>query len=144
MVKPQHAKCLIIGVGQAHKLDARRRVTRHFAYSVLTDSSGLYSDLSILSRAASEEDYLATLTEKLKAVFREYSRKGYERFAVHATFSLRNKEMSAINDSIGEFAREEKEVKEFVVLKFDDGSKYFGYDESANSMVPYEGTYAKL
>jgi hypothetical protein len=143
-VKPQHAKCLIIGVGQAHELDERRRITRHFAYSVLTDSSGLYSDLSILSRAINEEDYLATLADKLKAVFRDYSERGYERFAVHATFSLRNNEMAAINDSIGDFAREEGGTREFVVLKFDDESKYFGYDELANSMVPYEGTYAKL
>lgn len=143
-VRPQNNKCLIIGVGQAHQFDARRRITKHFAYSVLTDSSGLYSDLRILSRNASEDVHLATLSDKLKEVFRAYAQQGYERFAVHATFSMRHEEMDAINSAITEFSREGDVPKEFVVLKFDDESKFFGYDEAANSMVPYEGSYVQL
>jgi len=143
-VKPQNSKCLIIGVGQAHEFDEQHKVTKHFAYSVLTDSSGLYTDLRILSQQTTENAYLETLTDKLKTLFVAYAAKGYEKFAIHATFSLRKRELEAINNSISFYTQEVSDGKEFVVLKFDDESKYFGYDESANSMVPYQGTYLKL
>ncbi|WP_165227031.1 Piwi domain-containing protein [Aquisphaera insulae] len=143
-IRPQNNRCLIIGVGQAHEFDRDHRITRHFAYSVLTDSSGLYTDLKILSREPSEPTYLKTLTHRLMDIFASYSAKGYDKFAIHATFSLRQQEMDAIRESIRAYTHDAEGGKEFVVLKFDDDSKYFGYDESANSMVPYEGSYIKL
>jgi hypothetical protein len=40
-VKPSHADCLIVGIGQSHKKGPDGAITRYYAYSVLTDSSGL-------------------------------------------------------------------------------------------------------
>ena len=46
-VTPETEKCLIIGLGQSHKRMGDT-IEKYFAYSVLTDSSGLYKNLKFL------------------------------------------------------------------------------------------------
>lgn len=142
-VKPSHDDCLIVGIGQSHKKGLDGAITRYYAYSVLTDSSGLYEDLRVLSKDASEAAYLQRLTENLMKVFAEHAPR-FNRFAIHTTFSLRKAEMKAIHNAIIAFKQAAAVPCEFVVLKFNDDSKFFGYSQTANSMVPFESTVVSL
>jgi hypothetical protein len=142
-VKPSHADCLIVGIGQSHKRSPDGAITRYYAYSVLTDSSGLYEDLRVLSKDSSESTYLTRLTESLVGVFAEHASR-FSRFAIHTTFSLRKTEMKAINEAITSYRQAASSATEFVVLKFNDDSKFFGYSQTANSMVPFESTFVPL
>lgn len=142
-VQPQNEKCLIVGIGQSHRLSDEVGRTRYFAYSVLADSSGIYDDLRVLSRSKDEEDYLQRLSDNLRKVFVAYADR-FDKFAIHTTFAIRHQEMDAIERAIDAFQGEAAREKEFVVLKFNDRSRFFGYQESSNSMVPYESTALQL
>ncbi|MBT9132787.1 MAG: hypothetical protein DDT32_01689 [Syntrophomonadaceae bacterium] len=57
-VRPKSENCLIVGLGQAHRV-VDDVVQKYFAYSVLTDSSGLYKEIRVLGSSISRIDYLA-------------------------------------------------------------------------------------
>lgn len=141
-VKPENEKCLIVGIGQAHKI-VDGRVQKYFAYSILTDSSGLYEDLRVLSRSEVETDYLEQLKTNLISVFELYADR-FQKFAIHTPFSLRRKELAAICDSLKRYSQTDRPLKEFVVLKFNEKNKFFGYYGQSNSLVPYESSCVKL
>ncbi|PJF39077.1 MAG: hypothetical protein CUN55_15390 [Phototrophicales bacterium] len=67
----------------------------------------------------------------------------YNSFVIHATFSIRRDELEAIEEVLQRL-RADHDNKEFVVIKFNDKNKYFGYFTSSNSMVPYESSYVRL
>ncbi len=136
-----HERCLIIGIGQAHRREGKN-ISRYFAYSVLSDSSGLYDSIRILSKSEDKEQYLNGLTEKIKSVINESS-KQYKRFVIHTPFKLKRDEMQAIQKAL-EGVKNESREKIFVVLKFNDNSKYFGFALNNNSKVPYESSYISL
>jgi hypothetical protein len=136
-----HERCLIIGIGQAHRRIGDN-ISRFFAYSVLSDSSGLYDSIRILSASENKEQYLNGLTEKIKTVIDELS-EHYERFVIHTPFKLKIDEMQAIQTALERIENESGE-KTFAVLKFNDNSKYFGFALNNNSKVPYESSYVPL
>jgi len=136
-----HERCLIIGIGQAHRR-AGNSISRFFAYSVLSDSSGLFDSIRILSASENKDQYLNGLTEKIKSVIDELSER-YERFVIHTPFKLKKDEMHAIQTAL-ERAGDEAGEKTFAVLKFNDNSKYFGFALNNNSKVPYESSYMPL
>jgi len=140
-VEPQNDKCLIIGVGQSHKV-VNGQIKKYYAYSILTDSSGLYEDLRVLSRSTSEDTYLEQLSSNLTQVLTDYSDR-FNKFAIHTTFSIRKSELEAIQRVIKIYSSEKKST-EFVVLKFNDFNKFFGYSPSSNSMVPFESSFVRL
>lgn len=148
-VQPANDRCLIIGLGQAHKrrkVGGKVEITKYFAYTVLTDSSGLYKDLVILGSDSDETSYLKGLKNNLTDVIKHYGAQ-FDRFVIHATYSIRREEITAIEDLIDEIQNGEIEdikAKEFVVMKLNDKNKYFGYATANNSLVPYESTYLKL
>lgn len=142
-IRPQHENCLIVGVGQSHKLNQDRQITRYYAYCVLADSSGLYEDLRVLSRDSDETGYLGSLGTNLTRVFSEHAGR-FSRFAIHTTFAIRRSEMDAIYGAIEQFKSQASNRQEFTVVKFNDDSRFFGWLESSNSMVPYESTYVRL
>lgn len=141
-VRPRKERCLIIGIGQSHETKGGR-IERYFAYSVLTDSSGLYEDLRILGRSRQEGEYLSQFKQNLTKVLHNYADQ-FDRFAIHSTFSLRQKELDAILEVLRAYSEETDRAKELVALKFNDKNKYFGYDLENNSMVPYESSYIQL
>ena len=140
---PQNEKCLIIGIGQSHKYNENDSIEKYFAYSVLTDSSGLYDQIRILSRADRKENYLNGLMEKIKQVLNDYL-ETYDRFVLHTSFKLRHGEMDAINSVLAEYSQQHGKEKSFVVLKFNNNKTFFGYALSNNTMVPYESTCMSL
>jgi hypothetical protein len=140
-LQPTHDKCLIIGIGQAHRLSDQGGVSRYYAYSVLADSSGLYDSIKVLSRAEKENEYLHGLTEKIKQVILEKAAK-YDRFVIHTSFKLRKNELAAITKGLEDIFNDTK--KEIVVLKFNDNSRYFGFSLTSNSKVPFESSCVSL
>ena len=48
-VRPRTERCLIVGIGQAHRIRSGA-IERYFAYSVLTDSSGVFETVRTLGR----------------------------------------------------------------------------------------------
>lgn len=140
-VLPRSEKCLIIGIGQAHQ--RRNSVTeRYFAYSVLTDSSGIFSKVRVLGDEKTEESYLNGFRKELSKIVDEYSGK-YGSFVVHTTFTIRRSELNIIKDILNA-AREQSTGDEFVAMKFNDRNRYFGYAAQHNSRVPFESTIVSL
>ena len=141
-VKPQTDKCLIIGIGQSHKI-VDGTIDKYYAYSVLTDSSGLYEDLRTLGRSTKENAYLDQLKFNLTDILRCYASR-FDKFAIHTTFAIRQNELDAIREVIDSYSSESNQSSTFIVLKFNDRNKFFGYSSTSNSMIPYESTYVAL
>ena len=134
--------CLIVGVGQSHRKLEDNAVDRFYAYCVLSDSSGLYEDLRVLADTESEESYLASLTKQLINVFKEHQSQ-YKRIAIHAPYTLKRKEMQAIDESLRQFEKSSTSQIKFAVLKFNNKSQFLGFSTN-NSRVPYESSVIEL
>lgn len=142
-VKPQHERCLIVGIGQAHR-QSEEGVERYFAYSVLTDSSGVFEEVRILGEGPDEEAYLGDFAASLRQILLDYGPR-FDRFVVHATFAIRGTELDRIEKVLREFAGADDEAtREFVSMKFNDRTRFFGYATDHNSRVPYESTTLQL
>lgn len=145
-VKPRNEKCLIIGIGQANKESiegGQVRIEKYFAYSVLTDSSGLYIDLKVLSQANQWQQYLEDLKNNLRGVI-ESNKDRFQKIVIHTPFKIKRDELFSIKEIIESLTTGENNQTEFVVLKVNTKNKFFGYDLSANSLVPYESTCLSL
>jgi hypothetical protein len=141
-VKPTTTRGLIIGIGQAHrKID--NVIKRYFAYSVLTDSSGLYECVRVLGESPNENEYLASFKDTLKEILTSHKEE-FDSFIVHATFTIRRSELDAIRSTLSEVTREGSDEKEFAALKFNDRNDFFGYSQAVNSKVPFEGSVVRL
>ena len=137
-VKTPEDDMLIVGLGQStRKGDCG--VDRFLAYSVLTDSSGLYRELRFLGTSDNEADYRKQIATNLTGLFREY-REEYSRFVVHASFTIRWRELNAIRDAIESIATD----REVFVVRFNEDTQYFGWNMTSNSMVPYKGSMCGL
>jgi hypothetical protein len=141
-VKPSTDNCLIVGIGQAHKF-VGDSIEKYVAYSVLTDSSGIYETIRVLGNSSDHAEYLASLRENLRAVLLNHRDK-YKSFVIHATFSLRREDINTIKGLLDELKKGEGSGSEFAVLKFNDHNDFFGYSPNHNSRVPSEGTVVSL
>lgn len=137
-LQPYHEKCLIVGIGQAHRRQNDGTITRYFAYSVLSDSSGLYDSIKILSKSEQKDAYLNGLTENIKGVINSMAAK-YDKFIIHTPFKLKSDEVEALKAGLTDVAE-----KEIVVMKFNEHSKYFGFSPGNNSKVPFESSCVPL
>jgi argonaute-like protein implicated in RNA metabolism and viral defense len=138
-------RSLIIGISQSHKLKVdgeRRSVEKYFAFSVLSDSSGLFQEIQVLGESENQDDYLSKLRSSLKRILEE-SAESYGRVVVHTSFTLRRKEMKAIEEVVRHEARD-KSTCRFAVIKVNQRCRFFGVNRSVNSLVPYEATQLQL
>ena len=143
-VNPETDNCLIIGIGQSHNRTTGGRIDKYFAYSVLTESTGLYKELRILGETTDSGTYYDSFRKNLKSAIEQYHGE-YDTFVVHTTFKVRREELKAVKDVIKSVqAANSNSPKRFVVIKFNDKNKFFGYSPSHNSMVPYESSYIPL
>lgn len=140
-VQPATRDCLIIGLGQAHRMEPAG-ISRYLAYSVLSDSSGLYENIRVLARDTDETRYLQDLKENLSQVIREHLAT-FNTFVLHSTFSIRHDELLAVNDVLSALASSTP-GKHFVAMKFNERNKFFAYATYNNSFVPREGTLLRL
>ena len=142
-VQPSSTECLIIGIGTRH--DVREDgdtqiIDKYFAYSVLTDSSGLYLDIEVLSETTEKKNYLEELKESIRKILDKYQ-STYNRIVVHTPFKIRREELRAIQSILDDYHTGENE---FVVLKINVDNKFFGYNMEVSSLVPYESSYVRL
>ncbi len=95
-VIPSTDNSLIVGIGQAHK-EVDGKTTKYYAYSVLTESTGLYKDLKVLGQGTDKEPYLAEFRANLRSIFDQYY-DNYNAFVIHTTFSIRQDELNVVEE----------------------------------------------
>ena len=140
-VKPRSKRCLIVGIGQAHRL-SEGRIDRHFAYSVLTDSSGVFEEVRVLGDAGDESEYVGEFASSLRKIFSDYSSR-FSSFVIHSTFTIRRCELDRIAEVLAE-RQQASEEGECVSIKFNDRNRFFGFSTNQNSLVPHESTMIQL
>ena len=141
-VVPATERCLIVGVGQAHKTLPEGGIERFFAYSVLTDSTGAFQEIRLLGTGRDEESYIDAFHDSLRRIFEDYADR-FSSFVVHSTFSIRKRELDSIAAALG--ARKAAGGDgHFVSMKFNDRKSFFGFASGHNSRVPYESTIVSL
>ena len=145
-VRPTPAeRSLIIGIAQSHKIKLkgeRYSVERYFAFSVLTDSSGLFQEIQVLGESDNQDAYLNKLRDSLRGIL-STSADSFKRVVVHTSFKLQHKEMKAIEETVRQAANDKAKCQ-FAVVKVNHRCRFFGVNRSVNSLVPYEATQVHL
>jgi hypothetical protein len=146
-VRPTAEKSLIIGISQSHKskfVNGTRCIDKHFAFSILTDNSGLFHQIQVLGDDADHKTYLAALRMNLKHTL-EQSSCSFKRVVVHTSFKLRHDEIKAIRHTTSEVAEATDRSKcRFSVIKVNQKNRFFGVNRAVNSLVPFEATRVQL
>jgi hypothetical protein len=146
-VHPTADKTVIIGISQSHKaniLNGKVVVKKYFAFSVMTDSSGLFQKIQVLGEDEDPKGYLDKLRENLRKTLCE-SAEQFSRVVVHTSFKLKHAEVDAIQRVVEETAKNPRQGNcRFAVVKVNHRSRFFGINRRLNSLVPYEATCVKL
>ena len=141
-VVPTTERCLIVGVGQAHKVLMDGGIERYFAYSVLTDSTGAFQEIRLLGTGGDEQSYTDAFHQSLRKIFEDYADR-FSSFVVHSTFSIQKRELDSIAAALSAQQAAAGDGY-FVSMKFNDRNRFFGFASSHNSRVPYESTIVSL
>jgi len=146
-VRPSGESSLIVGISQSHKVrktEEKSVVEKFFAFSILTDSSGLFQKIQVLGESEDEAKYLEQLAANLKQVLTSGA-KDFSRVVVHTSFKLKHREIDEIRRVVQEAAKQPNSEKcRFAVVKVNHRSRFFGANRNVNSLVPFEGTRVKL
>lgn len=138
-VAANNGNSIIFGIGQAHqKIDGR--IVKYFAYSVCTDSTGIYKKIHILGKSQNENDYLSQLKTNILCTLKEYLTEGYTSFVIHIPFKIKTREIESIYQGIKRINSSSTNQINLVVLRVNSYNKFFGY-ASTNSLIPYESSY---
>ena len=141
-VRPQTTRCLIVGIGQAHR-KTPQGIERFFAYSVLTDSSGAFEEVRVLGSSRDVDRYIASFAANLRQIVAEYSDR-FSSFVVHTPFTIRRDELESVAAVLGDQKDKQQEPGEFVVMKFNDRNRFFGFAPSHNTRMPHESTVTSI
>jgi hypothetical protein len=145
-VKPALKECLIIGIGNKNKIvfstdnngNKQRKIEKYLTYSVLTDSSGLFKEIQILSETDNESDYYNSLIEKFLIVIKQAISDGYKDIVIHAPFKIsKSKVWDIVFDKINSNIN-------VSIMQINSEHKFFGYDFSKNALVPYESSCVSI
>jgi hypothetical protein len=146
-VRPTAEHSLIIGISQSHKcriVDDKLHVDKYFAFSVLTDSSGLFQQIQVLGDSVDHSTYIQALSANLKRVL-EQNAGAFNRVVIHTSFKLKHEEIRTIQQTTHDVAAATDRAKcRFFVIKVNHKSRFFGINRSVNSLVPYEATKVRL
>ncbi len=146
-VRPTAEHSLIIGISQSHKIrlvDDQRHIDKYFAFSVLTDSSGLFRQIRVLGESPDHSTYISELQSNLKQLLQENAG-SFNRVVIHTSFKLKYEEINAIRQTTREVAEAtDRSTCRFAVIKVNQYSRFFGINRSVNSLVPYEATKIRL
>ena len=143
-VRPRKEKSLIVGIGQAHRW-VGRRIERYYAYTVLTDSSGVFEEVRLLGEGQDEDSYITLFTSNLEEVVHQYASR-FSSFVIHTPFKLRRRELESVARVLNnqQLASDPGDEGEFVALKFNARNPFFGYSIQHNSRMPFESTLLPL
>jgi len=138
-MKPATTEYLIIGIGQSYNIettDDGNKIEKNITYSVLTDSSGIFKDLQVLSEGVSTDDsYYTQLVNNIAGIINNGK---YKKIAVHTPFRLSK---DKVLDKVVKLIDSNVELS---VLVINDKTDFFGFDASNNGLVPFESTFLKL
>jgi len=138
-MKPATNEYLIIGIGQSYNIENTpdgNKIEKNITYSILTDSSGIFKDLQVLSEGIeTDESYYDQLVNNIATIINNSK---YRKIAVHTPFRLSKEKVLArvvklIDPNI-----------ELSVLVINDKTDLFGFDSLNNGLVPFESTFIKL
>lgn len=142
-VSPSHQKSLIFGLGQAHHKNEDGTIQKFFAYSVCTDSSGIYRKIDVLGRSSSKDEYLKQLQNNVLKIVRDAKSESAHQVVFHIPFKIKTDEIERIHEALKVESEGDADTPELIVFRVNDENKYFGYADT-NSLVPYESSYINL
>ncbi len=137
----QKSNSLIFGLSQSHKF-VDGRIIKYFAYSVCTDSSGIYKKVNILGNSDNETSYLTQFKTQLISAINNNFNANFSRCVLHVSFKIKQKELVCINDAINTLKNTHSNI-DFIVIRINTSHQFFGY-ANTNSLIPYEGTYVTI
>lgn len=138
-MKPATNEYLIIGIGQSYNIESApdgNKIEKNITYSVLTDSSGIFKDLQVLSEGIETDDsYYDKLVNNIVLIINNSK---YKKIAIHTPFRLsKEKVLNRVVRLIDPYI-------ELSVLVINDKTDFFGFDSLNNGLVPFESTFVKL
>lgn len=146
-VRPSAEATLIVGISQSHKIrlsGQTRQIEKYFAFTVMTDNSGLFQKIQVLGEGGDKVEYLRQLRDNLRSIL-STGLEQFSRVVVHTSFKLKREEIDAIHQTVSGAAGEQTSGKSrFAVVKVNHKCRFFGINQQVNSLVPYEGTAVKL
>ena len=115
-------------------------IDKYFAFSVLTDSSGLFQQIQVLGDSQDHTTYISALRANLKKVLEENAGL-FNRVVIHTSFKLKYEEIKAIQQITQDVAAATDRAKcRFSVIKVNNKTRFFGINRAVNSLVPFEAT----
>lgn len=136
---------LIIGISNSHKVrehEGKISIEKYFAFSVLTDSAGLFRNIEVLGEANDQAGYLDRLRTNLRQMLKSQAA-DYRKVVLHTSFRLKLEEINAIESVTREVAKEHSD-RDFAVVKINQQNRFFAFNRDLNSLVPYEATKLTL
>lgn len=145
-VRPTGERTLILGISQSHKV--RRcgdssHIDKYFAFSVMTDNSGLFQRIQVLGDSEKQAEYLAQIKTSLLQILMQGSAE-FRRVVIHTSFRLKQKEITAIESTVAEVMNQPGRTRQFAVVKVNHKCRFFGINRNVNSLVPYEASILRL
>jgi len=137
-VVPAYSKSIIFGIGQSHQ-EEDDKIVKYFAYSVCTDSSGIYKKINVLGRSTDKQTYLEQLKNNMILTIKEHMGGEYTQCVLHIPFKIKMEELASISEAINSLSGIANSMN-FIVLRINVHNKFFGY-ANTNSLIPYEGSY---
>ena len=138
-MKPATNEYLIIGIGQSYNVESLpdgNKIEKNITYSVLTDSSGIFKDLQVLSEGVeTDESYYDQLVNNIVLIINNAK---YKKIAIHTPFRLSKEKV------LTRVVRLIDPNIELSVLVINDKTDLFGFDSLNNGLVPFESTFIKL
>lgn len=145
-IKPAINDCLIIGIGSKNKESYiqnnnhtyTKKIEKYFTYSVLTDSSGIFKEIQILSEDEHEENYYNKLVLKLSSIIETSIKEGNRNIVIHTPHRISKEK---VWDKIFKNVPNNATIS---IIIINDKHKYFGFDFTKNSLVPYESSCVSI
>lgn len=138
IVQPANQNTLIVGIGQSIRKE-QNSIKRYKAYGVLLNSSGQFVSIkSIVNDYHDEEKYLEELAKGINGILNSYS--NYQKIVFHIPQKMKMKSIKKIEEALKAY----KTNIELTIFLVNNDSKFFAYNFSENSRVPYESSYCQL
>lgn len=138
-MKPANEEYLIIGIGQSYTIEKGSNgntIKKNIAYSVLTDSSGIFKDIQVLGEGIETDDsYYEQLISNISSIINTAY---YKKISIHVPFRISKDKI------IEKVIRRIPADVELSVLVINQKNDFFGFDYSNNGLVPFESTFIKL
>lgn len=140
LVKSSQQKTLIVGIARSQDFDEESKTFKKFyAYSVLIESTGKFVSIQPLANNNSEDEYLNEIAENIASLINNNQDK-YSKIVFHLPYKIKQEEIEKIELAI----QSAQSNIEITLIKINDSSKFLGFNMDANSLVPYESTYANI